>query len=280
MRSFARGTKAAFMKNRARECMKRTFVPTWENGMPGRIRGSKPDKIKKRKKKKIPVDQIEQKVKKLRQTKPVKEHQTIPRRKARRRPKRKWSLKDLDLKNSISLEKVKQLGIGLMHVAVVLLCAFVFVWYFGQRVSTVGDSMNPVLKNGDVVLVNRFIYNTSSPKRGDIIVFKPKGNENSHYYIKRIIGLPGETVEIIEGRIYIDGERLEEDYTATEISDVGIVTEKMELDGDEYFVLGDDRGKSEDSRMADVGNVKRVHIYGKAWFAVSPLEHFGFVKDK
>lgn len=139
--------------------------------------------------------------------------------------------------------------------------------------------MNPVLKNGDVTMVNRIIYDASAPKRGDIIVFKPKGNENSHYYIKRIIGLPGETVEIIEGAVYIDGEKLKEDYKTTEMKDVGIVNEKIELEGDEFFVLGDDRENSEDSRMADVGNVKRSYIYGKAWFIVSPRKNFGFVKD-
>ena len=72
--------------------------------------------------------------------------------------------------------------------------------------------MKPVLQNGDVVLVNRIVYNATTPKRGDIIVFKPKGNENAHYYIKRIVGLPGETVEIIENNVYIDCEKLVEDY--------------------------------------------------------------------
>ena len=167
----------------------------------------------------------------------------------------------------------------LLKIAIVCLFAFVFVWYFGQKVSTVGDSMNPVLYNGDVTLVNRIIYNASAPKRGDIIVFKPKGNENSHYYIKRIIGLPGETIEFLEGEIYINGEKLTEDYTTTEIKDVGIVKEKMELSGDEYFVLGDNRANSEDSRMADVGNVKRSYIYGKVWFVLSPQKHFGLIKD-
>ena len=149
---------------------------------------------------------------------------------------------------------------------------------FGQKVSTVGDSMKPVLQNGDVVLVNRIVYNASRPKRGDIIVFKPKGNENSHYYIKRIIGLPGETVEIIENHVYINGEKLKEDYKTTDINDVGIVSEKMQLASDEYFVLGDDRENSEDSRNADVGNVKRSYIYGKAWFVVSSKKDFGFVR--
>ena len=164
-------------------------------------------------------------------------------------------------------------------IAVIGLLAFVSVWYFGQRVSTVGDSMKPVLENGDVVLVNRIVYNATTPKRGDIIVFKPKGNENAHYYIKRIIGLPGETVEILENSIYIDGEKLQEGYETTDIDDVGIVSEKIQLGSDEYFVLGDDRENSEDSRNADVGNVKRSYIYGKAWFVVSPKNNFGFVKE-
>lgn len=167
----------------------------------------------------------------------------------------------------------------IFQIALVCLLAFVTVWYFGQRVSTVGDSMKPVLENGDVVLVNRIIYNASAPKRGDVIVFKPKGNENSHYYIKRIIGLPGEKIEIIENKVYINGEKLEEEYKTTNIDNVGIVTEEIQLGGDEYFVLGDDRENSEDSRNADVGNVKRSYIYGKAWFVVSPHDNFGFIKE-
>ena len=177
----------------------------------------------------------------------------------------------------INLEYLPAVGIWIFKIAIVCLLAFVAVWYFGQRVSTVGDSMSPILRNGDVVLVNRIVYNATTPKRGDIIVFKPKGNENDHYYIKRIVGLPGETIEIIENRVYIDGERLEEDYETTNIDDVGVVDGELKLAGDEYFVLGDNRENSEDSRNADVGNVKREYIYGKAWFVVSPSEHFGFV---
>lgn len=182
-------------------------------------------------------------------------------------------------KKRFHFDMIRPIGMWVIKIAVVCLFAFVFVWYFGQRVSAVGDSMSPVLRNGDITLVNRIIYDASAPKRGDIIVFKPNGNENSHYYIKRIIGLPGETVEFIEGAVYIDGEKLEEDYETTDIKDVGVVTEKIELSGDEYFVLGDNRMNSEDSRMADVGNVKRSYIYGKAWFIVSPKKHFGFVNS-
>ncbi|QEK17858.1 Signal peptidase I S [[Clostridium] hylemonae DSM 15053] len=168
------------------------------------------------------------------------------------------------------------IGKWVFKIVVVCLLAFVYVWYFGQRVSTIGDSMNPVLENGDVVLVNRIVYNATSPKRGDIIAFKPKGNENAHYYIKRIVGLPGETVEIIENSVYINGKKIEEDYKTTDIDDVGIASEKITLGGDEYFVLGDNRENSEDSRNADVGNVKRKYIYGEVWFTISPRKNMGF----
>ena len=92
----------------------------------------------------------------------------------------------------------------ILQIAIVCALAFMFVWYFGQRVSTIGDSMNPVLKNGDIVLVNRFIYDASTPKRGDIIVFKPNGNEELHSSIKRIVAIPGETIQIVDGKIYLE----------------------------------------------------------------------------
>ena len=182
-------------------------------------------------------------------------------------------------RSKFRIEMLKPVAVWTGKIAIVCLFAFVFVWYFGQRVAVVGDSMSPILSNGDVTLVNRIVYDATAPKRGDIIVFKPKGNENSHYYIKRIIGLPGETVQILEGEIYIDGEKLEEDYGVSEITDPGIAAEEIELAGDEFFVLGDDRENSEDSRMADVGAVKRSYIYGKVWFIVLPWEDFGLVRS-
>lgn len=200
---------------------------------------------------------------------------------ARRRKKRifrKSRKRKFEFHMHVNLKLLKTIGLWIFKIGVVCLLAFVSVWYFGQQVSTVGDSMKPLLRNGDVVLVNRIIYNATTPKRGDIIVFKPKGNENDHYYTKRIIGLPGESVEIMENRVYINGKKLEEEYKTTDIDDVGIVDEKIQLAGDEFFVLGDNRANSEDSRNADVGNVKREYIYGKAWFVISPRKDFGWVK--
>jgi signal peptidase I len=177
-----------------------------------------------------------------------------------------------------NMKLLKELASWVFKIAIVCLLAFVAVLYFGQRISNVGESMSPVLENGDVVLVNRIVYSASSPKRGDVIVFKPKGNENSHYYVKRIVGLPGETIEIIENRVYINGVKLEEDYETTNIDNVGIAGEAFTLGSDEYFVLGDNRENSEDSRNADVGAVKRDYIYGKAWYILSPGKHRGVIR--
>ena len=163
------------------------------------------------------------------------------------------------------------------EIAIVCFIAFVIIWYFGMRVSVIGDSMNPELSNGDITLINKVVYNMSTPKRGDVIAFKPNGNESSHYYIKRIVGLPGETIEIQDGKILINGKEIKERYQTTEIQDVGVLVEPMKLGNNEYFVMGDDRQNSEDSRNVDIGNVKRKDIEGKVWFVIAG-DNFGFVR--
>ena len=166
----------------------------------------------------------------------------------------------------------------LLQIIIVCFMAFVFVWYFGQRVSNIGDSMSPIIKNGDIVLVNRILYDASTPKRGDVIVFKPNGNEMLHSYIKRIIALPGETVKIEEGKIFVNGKELEEEYETSAIVDAGLASEEITLAGDEFFVLGDNRESSTDSRMPEIGNVKRSEIEGKAWFIITPGKRFGWIE--
>ena len=180
-------------------------------------------------------------------------------------------------KKQIDYDLIRTVGIWAFKIILVCLLALVIVFYFGRQVKNSGDSMRPAVLDGDIVLVNRMIYDASKPKRGDIFVFKPNGNENARSYIKRIIGLPGETVQIKDGEIYIDGEKLEEKYETTAIEDAGTASEEITLDGDEYFVLGDNRRNSEDSRMADIGNVKRSEIEGKAWFVLSTKGNFGFI---
>ena len=151
---------------------------------------------------------------------------------------------------------------------------FVVVSFFGNA-RTVGHSMNNTLMDGDVVLINQFVYQLRNPKRYDVIVFKPKVETVSEKYIKRIIGLPGETVQIIDGRVYIDGHALEDDVITTRIYNAGLANEPIKLGDDEYFVLGDNRNSSDDSRYANIGNVRMREIIGKAWLVVYPFKDFG-----
>ncbi len=138
----------------------------------------------------------------------------------------------------------------------------------------VGGAMSPTLEDNDVVLVDRLYSMISSPKRGDIIAFLPRGNSKSHYYIRRILGVPGDTVQIIDKKLYINGE-VKDLVSATDISVAGIVEDEVTLGDGEYFVLGDDPDSSEDSRHSGVGMVKRSEILGKAYLIINPRSRFG-----
>ena len=157
-------------------------------------------------------------------------------------------------------------------VMVALACYIVFC--FGSRVEMNGSSMEPVLESGDVVLMNRLSYDIGKPSRFDVVVFEREGQQPG---IKRIIGLPGETIQIKDGQILIDGETYQENGEFPGIENAGVAETKVALDSGEYFVLGDNRNNSEDSRYADMGNVKKRNIIGKVWFIASPWSRFGFV---
>lgn len=182
-------------------------------------------------------------------------------------------------RKTVSVELLKELGSwGFLFVLAVLI-AFVFVYSVGIKTSVIGASMEPCLYNGQSVLINKFSYSFGTPKRGDVIVFLPNGNENTHYYIKRIVGLPGETITISEGRIYLNGYFYEEDDSYDTIEDGGIAEKGITLGEEEYFVLGDNRNNSEDSRSANVGAVKAETIAGKAWFKLGDsIDMMGFIE--
>lgn len=153
------------------------------------------------------------------------------------------------------------------------------VFSVGIKVSVIGVSMSPLLQNGEEVLINRFKYKVFSPQRGEVIAFLPNGNTNSHYYLKRVVGLPGEKIQIIDGYVYINGELLEEDESYDKIADPGIAASEILLGSDEYFVLGDNRNFSEDSRSGNIGPVSKDTITGKAWFHLGGKEtEMGFVE--
>ncbi len=182
-------------------------------------------------------------------------------------------------KKRISKEMIREIFSTLFYCFAAILLAFVLVFSVGVKVSVIGVSMEPGLYKGQEVLVNRFSYKFSSPKRGDIIAFLPNGNPNSHYYLKRVIGLPGERIQIIGGYVYINGTLLEEDESYDKIADAGIAEAEMMLGSDEYFVLGDNRNGSEDSRSGNIGPVKKETIMGKVWFQLGSKEKsMGFIK--
>lgn len=164
------------------------------------------------------------------------------------------------------------------EILLVIALAGVLVFCFGTRVTMSGSSMAGTLDNKDTVLVNRVIYKLIAPKANDIIVFLPNGNQKSHYYIKRVIAVPGDTVQIIDGTVYVNEEVFDEQIENPTVSDALLAEEPVTVGEDEYFVLGDNRDSSEDSRYANIGNVKSKDILGKAWFVVSPLKKFGTVK--
>jgi len=137
--------------------------------------------------------------------------------------------------------------------------------------------MEPTVQSGAQVLVNRFIYSLASPKPGDVVVFRPNGNTNAHYYMRRVIGVPGDTVRIVEGFVYVNGELFETGTGNEQMDYPGVAEEEITLAKDEYFVLGDNRNASEDSRNADIGNVKKQDIYGLAWFVRYPWDNFGMI---
>lgn len=174
----------------------------------------------------------------------------------------------------------------LLNTAIYLLCVLGAVWlvitFVGQRTEVEGASMENTLHNGDNLIVDKLSYRFHDPERFDIIVFPFQFQDNT-YYIKRIIGLPGETVQIMDDcSIYINGEKLEENYGMEVIKPetIGRAAEPIELGDDEYFVMGDNRNNSSDSRTDMVGNITRENIIGKAWLRIWPVSDFGVLQHQ
>lgn len=180
--------------------------------------------------------------------------------------------------------KMKHLLKELLSISIYLLlvfcAAYLIVTYVGQRTQVSGSSMETTLSDGDHLIVDKISYRFEDPERFDIIVF-PFQYDTDTYYIKRIIGMPGETVQIDDsGNIYIDGELLEEAYGREVIQNPGRASDPILLGIDEYFVMGDNRNNSSDSRDPSVGNIHRRDIIGRAFIRIWPSSKFGILKHQ
>ena len=168
-------------------------------------------------------------------------------------------------KKLISSEKISEAASWIFIVALAVLLAFFLVFTLGMRTTVIGTSMETSLHNGQVVFLNRVVYNILQPSRGDVIAFRPNGNANAHYSVKRVVAVPGDTVQIMNGVLYLNGEPQDEMFD-DQIADAGVAEDLMKLGEDEYFVMGDNCNSSEDSRSVNLGNIKKEYIVGKVWF--------------
>ena len=181
---------------------------------------------------------------------------------------------------SIAKKILRELLSTSIYLLAVVCIAYLIVTYVGQRTQVLGASMEATLSNEEHLLVDKISYRFKAPERFDIIVF-PFQYDRDTYYIKRIIGMPGETVQIdYDGNIYINDKILEEDYGKEVILNPGRASEPITLGDDEYFVMGDNRNKSSDSREPSVGNIHRSDIIGKAFIRIWPLSKFGILKHQ
>lgn len=176
--------------------------------------------------------------------------------------------------------RVKEVISTIIYLIVLCAAVYLILHYVGQRTVVRGDSMDTTLSDGQNLIMDKISYRVHDPERYDIVIFPGPEEYGEHpYYIKRIIGLPGETVQIKDGKVYINDQELKSDvYGITDyIDEPGIAQEPLTLGSDEYFCLGDNRPVSYDSRYEEVGLVHRSEIIGKVWIRIWPLKKFGKV---
>lgn len=181
-----------------------------------------------------------------------------------------------DAKEKLEDKKVR----GVLRLVFEIIVTLVFAAVVGiamfQSVTMQESSMEPTISVGGRYFMNRVIYRVSSPKRGDVIVFRTNASDDAALHIRRVIGLPGETVQIVDGQILINGETYKEGRDFPVISNPGMASSPVTLEAGEYFVLGDNRNNSEDSRYGSIGKVNKKYITGKLWFKIFPVKSMGF----
>ena len=170
----------------------------------------------------------------------------------------------------------RHVGIYAAQIAAVILLAFLLVYGFGIRCSVSGQSMEPTVADGQTVLINRAAYLFSDPQRNDVVVFVSEESLNGEPNIKRVVGIPGDTILISNGSLYVNGERFSDSVDTERMEYAGRAETEITLGENEYFLLGDNRNNSEDSRYQSMGNVTGDEIIGRAWLRLS-LSDFGLI---
>ena len=192
--------------------------------------------------------------------------------------RRKKGLSFSHRRKRVSSDVAKEIGSYILGIGLAIFFAYFLVYSFGMRTGVIGVSMENTLYSGQTVLVNRIAYLLFPPKAGDVVVFLPNGNVHTHYYVKRVVATPGDKVEFRDGRLYVNGV-MEGSEEFDKVADPGIAEEPLVVGEDEYFVLGDNRNNSEDSRSGNIGLVNRKLIEGRVWFQMgSDKQGIGFVK--
>lgn len=175
---------------------------------------------------------------------------------------------------------IRQISSWIVDIAVACSLAWFCMHCFGTRVTVVGQSMTPTFQSGDVVLMNRLVYDIGKPHIGDIVVFERDDHKRN---IKRVVGMPGDVVQITDGKLLVNGAPFEAEgmpgAVPGQVAFAGIAENPVELGEEEYFLLGDNRDNSEDSRFEHIGNIRERQILGKVWLRVYPLPDMGMIRE-
>lgn len=180
-------------------------------------------------------------------------------------------------KRHVELARVKAVAKNALSYLLVIFLALILVLAFFYRVKVLGPSMETTVHSGDSVLVDRIRYKLSGPHRGDIVAFLPNGDREAEISIKRVIGLPGEKIQIKNGALYINNKVYNSDISNETINHAGLAENELKLGKGEYFLLGDNRNNSEDSRYESIGKVTRKELIGKVWLNVT-FSNFGLME--
>ncbi len=191
---------------------------------------------------------------------------------------------DLEDKGKIRKKLILRILLILVEIILTILLAYAITHYGLERMTVSGEYMSPTLLDGDEILIDRMRYRAFSIQRNDIVVIQHNGSEHNYYTIERVIGMPGEKIRIEDGEVYINDKKLKEKYDFPKMENGGLALEEITIEEDEYFMLCDNRNECEDSRNANIGNVNKQNIIGKAWLRTNSLaliSHIdGYAKQK